>query len=117
MTCHKRGRPEFPQVFPVDKKLVDGFKQDKDAVVFVDVGGGLGQEIGMLRQMVPELPGRTVLQEVPDLVKEAAGTDGVEVMEYDFFTPQPVHGKRWLKRILISTDIKTSSQSSRGFAL
>ena len=95
MTCHKRGRPEFPEVFPVEKELVSGFKaEDKEAVVFVDVGGGMGQEIEMLRQMVPEIPGRTVLQEVPDLVKEAAGKSGVEVMVHDFFTPQPIQGAR-----------------------
>lgn len=95
MTCQKRGRPEFPEVFPVEKALVDGFKaEDKSAVVLVDVGGGMGQEITMLRQMLPEIPGRTILQEVPELAKQAAGTDGIEVMEHDFFTPQPVHGAR-----------------------
>ncbi|MCJ1250148.1 hypothetical protein MMC30_007374 [Trapelia coarctata] len=94
MTCHKRGRPEFPEVFPVDAKLVDGFQPSKEAVLFVDVGGGLGQEIVTLKQMVPNLPGRTILQEIPEMVESFPGTDGIEIMEHSFFNPQPIHGAR-----------------------
>ena len=93
MTCHKKGRPEFPEVFPVEKELIAEFKNEKEAVVFVDIGGGLGQEISTLRQMVPNLPGRTILQEVPEMVQSFPGTEGIEVMEYDFFKPQPIQGK------------------------
>ena len=93
MTCHKKGRPEFPEVFPVEKELIVGFKGEKGAVSFVDIGGGLGQEISTLRQMVPNLPGRAILQEVPEMVQSFPGTEGIEVMEYDFFKPQPIHGK------------------------
>lgn len=92
MTCHKRGRPEFPEVYPVNKELVDGLKQDKEAVLLVDIGGGLGQEITTLRQMVPNLRGRTILQEVPEMVQSFPGVEGIEVMEYDFFKPQIVQG-------------------------
>ena len=95
MTCHKRGRPEFPDVFPVDTKLVEGFQKEKNDAIFVDVGGGLGQEISTLREMTPGLPGRTILQEVPEMVQSFPGTEGIEIMEHDFFKPQPVKGKRF----------------------
>ena len=77
----------------MEEELIAGFRNEKEAVVFVDVGGGLGQEISTLRQMVPNLPGRTILQEVPEMVQSFPGTEGIEVMEYDFFKPQPIHGK------------------------
>ena len=93
MTCHKKGRPEFAEVFPVQSRIVDGLEKSEGAVTFIDIGGGLGQEIAMLRQMVPDLPGRTILQETPELVKQFPGTEGIEIMEHDFFTPQPIHGK------------------------
>lgn len=93
MTCHKRGRPEFPDVFPIDAKLVEGFQKEKNDVIFVDLGGGRGQEISTLRGMTPGLPGRTILQELPELVQSFPGTEGIEIMEHSFFKPQPVKGK------------------------
>ena len=92
MTCHMKGRPEFPEIYPVERELVDGLSDNEDAVLLVDVGGGLGQDISTLRQMVPTLRGRTILQELPEMVQSFPGTEGIEIMEYDFFEPQLVKG-------------------------
>ncbi|CAD6572696.1 MAG: hypothetical protein ASARMPREDX12_005376 [Alectoria sarmentosa] len=94
MTCHMKGRPEFPEIYPVERELVDGLSDNEDAVLLVDVGGGLGQDISTLRQMVPTLRGRTILQELPEMVQSFPGTEGIEIMEYDFFEPQLVKGAR-----------------------
>ena len=92
MTVQKQGRPNFADFFPVKSQLIDGFHTAKEAVMFVDVGGGRGQEILELRQKVPDLPGRTILQETPELVGSLPETAGVEIMEHDFFKPQPIRG-------------------------
>ena len=92
MTVQKQGRPNFADFFPVKSQLIDGFKAAEDAVMLVDVGGGRGQEILELRQKVPDLPGRTILQETPELVGSLPETPGMEIMEHDFFKPQPIRG-------------------------
>ena len=105
MTCHKRGRPEFPEIYPVEKELVGGLDQSKDAVLLVDVGGGLGQEISTLKEMVPNLRGRTILQEVPEMVQSCSENQGIEIMEYDFFEPQVVKGVQHFHRGCLSTGL------------
>ena len=92
MTVQKQGRPNFADFFPVNTQLVDGFHGTEDAVMLVDVGGGRGQEILELRQKVPNLPGRMILQETPELVGSLPETAGMEIMEHDFFKPQPIRG-------------------------
>jgi hypothetical protein len=68
---------------------------DSTKPVFVDVGGGTGQQCVAVRRKWPGLPGRVVLQDLPAVVAEAEVPEGygIEVMAYDFFTPQPVKGK------------------------
>lgn len=83
--------------YPVEELLGKAADQDNRAVLLVDVGGGLGHEIEEFQRKYPGLPGRLILQERPDVIKEA--TDKVhhriEPMEHDFFTPQPIIGRSW----------------------
>lgn len=62
-------------------------------VVFVDIGGGHGQECQRLRENVPDLTGRVVLQDLPPVLGEAPDMKGVEKMAYDYCTEQPVQSK------------------------
>ena len=74
-----------------DEKLRHG----PDALLMVDVGGGVGGQVGAFRQQYADLPGRCVLQDLPDTIKNnASPPENVELMAYDFFTPQPLKGKR-----------------------
>lgn len=61
--------------------------------LFVDVGGGTGQQCIAMRERWPELKGRVVLQDLPSVVNEVQLPEGIDVMAYDFFTKQPVTGK------------------------
>ncbi|KAF1966704.1 o-methyltransferas-like protein [Bimuria novae-zelandiae CBS 107.79] len=63
--------------------------------VFVDVGGGTGQQCKALREKFPDLPGKVVLQDLPTMVAKAEALEGVEAMAYDFFTPQPIKGAKY----------------------
>ena len=93
MSVQRDGRPNFADFYPVDKQLAEGFSSNQDAVLLVDVGGAHGQEILEMKQRFPTLPGRTVLQDQPSVIKECSETRGLEVMAHNFFDPQPIRGK------------------------
>lgn len=83
--------------YPPVKKLAEEtqLKKGSQDVLMVDVGGGVGGQVGALRKQYPGLPGRFILQDLPDTIKNnASPPEGVECMPYDFFTPQPVKGAR-----------------------
>ena len=61
--------------------------------LFVDVGGGTGQQCVAMRERWPELKGKVVLQDLPSVVNGVQLPEGIDVMAYDFFTKQPVTGK------------------------
>ncbi|KAK4973032.1 hypothetical protein LTR42_006326 [Elasticomyces elasticus] len=80
---------------PVSKLKDEELKMGEEAVLMVDVGGGVGGQVGAFRKQCPGLPGRCILQDLPDTIKNnTSPPEGVELMSYDFFTPQPVKGAR-----------------------
>lgn len=85
------GKPTWLDFFPVMKQISEGAHERKCAVTFVDLGGGYGQEAVTLRKRFPSLPGRIVLQDLPQ-VASGLGLEGVEVMVHDMFSPQPLKG-------------------------
>lgn len=65
---------------------------------FVDVGGGQGHQSIALRDKYPELAKKNdsiVLQDLHQTIKDLQ-LDGVKVMPHDFFTKQPITGKKHL---------------------
>ena len=92
MTSFDEGRDTWMDYFPVQKKLGDGANEDKDAIMFVDIGGGMGHVAAALHKRFPNLPGRFILQDLPSVVSEA-NNEGIEVVAYDFFQPQPARGE------------------------
>ena len=79
--------------YPVNDRLVHGMKPGKEEVAIVDVGGNVGYDLQELKRKYPDLPGRFVLQDRPDVIKKVVDTgDGIESTSYDFFTEQPIKG-------------------------
>lgn len=66
--------------------------------IFVDVGGGAGQQCVALRKRFPNLKGRVVLQDLPSVLDKAITGDDVEKMGYDYLTEQPVKGETEKKK-------------------
>ena len=66
---------------------------DPQRTLFVDVGGGAGWQCQELKQKHPDLSGRVILQDLQQMVVHFKPTEGVEAMEHDFFTPQPIKGE------------------------
>lgn len=80
--------------YPVEEKLGKDLKEDKEAVLLVDIGGGLGHDLEDFQAGYPHLPGRLVLQDLSAVTKEVNQTNKkIEVISYDFFMPQPIKGK------------------------
>lgn len=84
------------QLRPLEEKLGKE-SGDKDVpVLVVDVGGGKGRDLKAFHEKFPTLPRQLVLQDRASVLDddEVKGLDdAIEVMEHDFFTPQPIKGK------------------------
>ena len=77
-------------IFPFEQALAAGNSAER--VLAVDIGGGRGGAMLDLRKGCPGLHGRLVVQDMKQQLDSVADADlpGVEKMEHDFFTPQPV---------------------------
>lgn len=76
-------------VYPVEAEARDW---DPELPIFVDVGGGLGQQSARFRAKYPQIPGQVIHQDRPDVVAHALRTEGVTRMAHDFFQTQPIKG-------------------------
>ena len=92
MTGQREGRAYWLDFFPFEERVAKDFKAGDGAVMFVDVGGARGHEVEAIKKKHPSLPGRFILQDLPDTVKQASPVPGMEAVAHDFFTPQPIKG-------------------------
>ena len=98
MAVRRKGLLSWHEVFPMASHLVPGFKSNEpEAVLLVDVGGNWGHELQSFHQAHADAPGRLILQDLPIMTDKFGGKNpaGIEVMTYDFFTPQPVKGEQY----------------------
>ena len=65
---------------------------DPEQPLFVDIGGGIGHQCVSLRQRLPAVKNKVILQDLEVVVAQAIEHEGVETMAYDFWQPQPVKG-------------------------
>lgn len=85
--------------YPIQERVFDGFATtNKDAVLFVDVAGGLGYYTEELLAMFPDAPGRLILQDLPPVLGSIQQLHPrIESMGYDFFTEQPIKGQSYIR--------------------
>ncbi len=82
-----------PDFYPVAERLGKDVKSDEEAVLLVDVGGGMGHDLEEFKAKHPHLPGKLVLQERQEVVSQIKSlSPGIEANVHDFFTAQPVKG-------------------------
>lgn len=85
--------PQWFEIYPISE-LIGDLRGESDAVLLVDIGGGPGQELAYFHERQPKVPGRLILQDLPLAFSQIKKIpDRIEMMEYDFFTPQPIPGK------------------------
>ncbi|KAL9627693.1 MAG: hypothetical protein Q9204_006395 [Flavoplaca sp. TL-2023a] len=97
MAGHRRGRPNWMDAdfYPVQEAVKD-IKLDSETPVLVDIGGGKGHDVMEFKKKFPSLPGRLIVQDLPNTIQRVASThQGIEFLPHDFFTPQPIKGARF----------------------
>ena len=105
MTAQRAGRGEqWFDFFPVKSTIFQNFPtDDRDVILLVDIGGGVGHDLRAFKARFPKLPGRLVLQDLPHVINSITDIpDGIEPFKYDFFTPQPLQNARayYLRSVL-----------------
>lgn len=99
MTGQREGRAYWLDFFPFEERVTKGFKGGDGAVLLVDVGGARGHEVEAIKKRYPALPGRLLLQDLPDTIEQAIPVPGMEAVTHDFFTAQPIKGPSWSHEI------------------
>lgn len=92
MSGFDKGRIVWTDFFPAEEGIGKGARRDPEAIMFVDIGGGMGHEGLALKKRYPNLPGRFVNQDLPQIVSDQK-LHGIESIAHDFFTPQPLKDK------------------------
>ncbi|KAF1993495.1 S-adenosyl-L-methionine-dependent methyltransferase [Amniculicola lignicola CBS 123094] len=100
MRLNRSGLPSWLDTFPLAQII--GQNTNNDTVLFVDVGSGLGHQSVEVRERFPDLPGRVIIQDTPQVIGTVEPSHKIEPQVYDFFKPQPIHGARayYLRMIL-----------------
>ncbi|KAH7138903.1 S-adenosyl-L-methionine-dependent methyltransferase [Dendryphion nanum] len=96
----ERGR-QWTESYPVTDR-VGTFKPKPESALLVDVGGGFGQQAVDFKTRFPHLPGRIIVQDIPETLSRAPTVEGIEFMVQDFFQPQVIEGAKfyYLRHIL-----------------
>ncbi|KAL3489187.1 S-adenosyl-L-methionine-dependent methyltransferase [Aspergillus germanicus] len=97
MGVYAQGRVRWmdPGFYPVYEQLIVGTDITDDDGLLVDVGGSFGHDLSDFRRKWPDVPGRLVLQDLPEVVKPVKDLHStIDVTAHDFFTEQPVKSAR-----------------------
>jgi hypothetical protein len=74
--------------YPVTSKIGDSF--DEKLPLVVDVGGNIGINISNFHAKFPELPGRLILEDLPEVITNIQELDpAIERIAHSFLEPQP----------------------------
>ncbi|KUJ06912.1 S-adenosyl-L-methionine-dependent methyltransferase [Mollisia scopiformis] len=95
MRVQREGRPLFFDALDFQQRFAQN--TTSETLLFVDVGGSTGPQSRVLRQRFPDLPGRVLLQDRPEVIEQAKAdlaAARIEAEVYDIFTPQPIKGAR-----------------------
>jgi hypothetical protein len=91
-------RKDWFSTFPVDEILLnDAVKDNSEAVLLVDIGGGEGHDIQAFHDAFPTAPGKLILQDlapVIDNIKENRLSPTIIQQKHNFFQEQPQKGAR-----------------------
>ncbi|KAF2228380.1 S-adenosyl-L-methionine-dependent methyltransferase [Viridothelium virens] len=94
MSTVYKGRDHWMDVYPAQQRLIDGLRTGKEDTLMVDVGGGHGDQARKFRRRFLEAHGRFIVEDLPHgFPKEKP--EGIEFLEHDIITAQPIHGARF----------------------
>ena len=93
-----RGR--WLKEYPFERQTQDWNPSSEEAL-FVDIGGNVGHYCALFKGQFPNVPGRIILEDLPDTLNHALPTAGVEKVGHDFFQPQPIKGAYRIPEMLL----------------
>jgi demethylsterigmatocystin 6-O-methyltransferase len=67
-----------------------------------DVGGGYGTQAIDFQKQYPNLPGKVIIEDLPETVKQLAQHPGVQALAQDFFQPQTIKGISYIILLYLS---------------
>lgn len=83
--------PQYPF-----SEIKQTLSKEPNAITLVDVGGGKGQYLTRIIQQNPDLPGRFIVQDLPETTDRVDKAKvPFEVMPHNFFESQPVRGAKF----------------------
>jgi hypothetical protein len=84
-----RGADWF-EIYPVQEKL----HASPDQVLLVDIGGGVGHDIIAFQKRFPNLTGKLVLQDLPQVINTIKDPlpGGISAIGHNMFEQQPING-------------------------
>lgn len=95
MELNQKSQSNWVNWWPVQEEIING--KGTDNVLLVDIGGGKGEYLRSFRNKFPGVSGRLILQDLPEVIESVQqhgpALDGIELMNHDFFTEQPVQGE------------------------
>ncbi|KAL4799609.1 S-adenosyl-L-methionine-dependent methyltransferase [Aspergillus venezuelensis] len=96
MEGQRANRVHWGDWFPVQERILDGADQDPNRALNVDIGGGRGHDLMLLKRKFPNAKGKLVLEDLPSIIDEAQAEldeHDIEGVKYDFLKgPNPVKG-------------------------
>ncbi|KAL2826642.1 O-methyltransferase-domain-containing protein [Aspergillus cavernicola] len=103
-----QGQEQWTEKFDLASRVFDGVTIDQNVPLLVDVAGGVGKDLSLVKKSLPPsstASGQLVLEDqghVIDRVPTELQDSDFKYVKHDFFTPQPVKGARvyMLKHIL-----------------
>ena len=91
MAARRNADETWLSVYPVEEES-KGWPAEE--AVYVNIGGSIGHQCQEFKMKYPNIPGRVILQDLPQTIEHALQTPGVENTTYNFFeAPNPVKGK------------------------
>jgi demethylsterigmatocystin 6-O-methyltransferase len=96
-----QGQESWVDHYNVEEEVAS-FSPTADSALLVDVGGGFGQQAVAVKKKFPSLPGRIIVQDIPQTLDAAPSIEGIEFMVQDFFQPQQIKNAKlyYLRHIL-----------------
>lgn len=85
MSSRREEQLNWFNVYPLER-LITGAKSHPDSVFLVDIGGNQGHDLSALRANCPKIPGRLILQDLPQIMANVDRRE-IEVMDHSFFGP------------------------------
>lgn len=92
MQCLTDDALTWYDVCPVEDFVGD---MKPDQVLWVDVGAAFGHRTQAFRKKFPTLPGKLIIQDLPDVIAMIPPQEGLELLAHDFFEPQPIKAAKF----------------------